>query len=583
MITRFPSLGLSLALFTALAVAQDKPAAPAETQKPAAGDQAKPAEREMPPELKAFNEANKITDPAKKVDALEKVKKDFPDTGAAGMADSAILNTLTSKMPGDTARIRGMAKAMYKNAEAKDKKDAAEKHTAVTSNRRASTAQTIASTLLSANILLKDAESWSKKSLYSMKIPVYLAEQREAYTKRKQNVPSDEELTKRFKQSRAARAATLGQIEYKLDKVPQAKTLLTEAYEGNHDNAAVAATLGEIAAKEGDDAKAFEFLMTAKLSGHIAPSANATFEEIYKKSHKGSLEGLESTLDSEYRKRFPNPVHPVAYQPTQKRTDRVVLAEVFTGSGCPPCVAADLAFDAAMQRYNPKELVVVMYHQHIPRPDPMTNPDTQARAKSYGVGGVPTYMIDGNKTVGGGPRDMAPRKFESVEKDIDKELESAPEAHIKVDATLAGRSVKVAANISGVKSESKDLKVQILLVEKELRYTGENGVRFHPMVVRALGGDKGEGLPIAPNGDGTFEATFDLDAVSTALKQHLDDYESKGHRGESFKFSEKKYRIDRADLAVVVFLQDDKTKHVLQTAYVDLGAAGGARSTNEAQ
>ena len=148
---------------------------------------------------------------------------------------------------------------------------------------------------------------------------------------------------------------------------------------------------------------------------------------------------------------------------------------------------------------------------------------------------------------------------------------------------LAGKTVKVAANVAGVKSDSKDLKVQILLVEKELRYSGENGVRFHPMVVRAMGGEKAEGYAIAANGSGTFDASFDLDKVSNALKAHLDDYEAKGHRGETFKFSEKKYQIDPHHLAVVVFVQDDKTKHVLQAAYVDLAAPAGTRTTSEAQ
>jgi hypothetical protein len=104
------------------------------------------------------------------------------------------------------------------------------------------------------------------------------------------------------------------------------------------------------------------------------------------------------------------------------------------------------------------------------------------------------------------------------------------------------------------------------------------------MVVRAMGGEKAEGYPIAPNGTGTFEASFDLAAVSKALKTHLDEYEAKGHRGtEPFQFSEKKFEINRNDLAVVVFVQDDKTKHVLQAAYVDLGTPAGTHPTNEAQ
>jgi len=128
--------------------------------------------------------------------------------------------------------------------------------------------------------------------------------------------------------------------------------------------------------------------------------------------------------------------------------------------------------------------------------------------------------------------------------------------------------------VNGVESESKDLKVQILLVEKEIRHLGENGVRFHPMVVRAIGGEKAEGYALEPKGKGTFDATFDLAAVSKALKAHLDDFETK--RGD-FKFSAKRDQINRADLAVVVFVQDDKSKHVLQAAYVDLGTAPGTR------
>ena len=47
-------------------------------------------------------------------------------------------------------------------------------------------------------------------------------------------------------------------------------------------------------------------------------------------------------------------------------------------------------------------------------------------------------------------------------------------------------------------------------------------------------------------------------------------------------FAEKKYQIDRSDLAVVVFVQDDKTNHVLQSAYVDLGAGPAVRPVTEA-
>ena len=130
--------------------------------------------------------------------------------------------------------------------------------------------------------------------------------------------------------------------------------------------------------------------------------------------------------------------------------------------------------------------------------------------------------------------------------------------------------MKASAAVDKVHSESRDLKLQIALVEKEVVYGGENGIRFHSMVVRAMGGPKAGGFPLNPGQPASFDEAFDIAKVSTALKAHLDDYEAKGHRGESFKFVEKTYQIDPAHLAVVAFVQDAKTQHVLQAAYVDV-------------
>ncbi len=536
--------------------------------------------RETPPEQKAYTAATAITDPEKKIAALEKVKTDFAETPYASLADSQILSTLVTKLPQQTDRIRKAAKISFAEATVRDKA-ASKNSTFATSNSRGSTANRIADQFISNDLLLKDAQSYARKGVDAMVENVWIADQREAYAKRKQKIPAQEDLVKRFQEARAARIATLGRAEMKLGHTEPARKLLEESYAVTPSNITVAAALGEMATKRGDDAKAMDYLLVARLSGHAPDAANLAFEAAYKKGHNGSLDGVEAMLDAEYHKRYPNPVHVTAYKPTEKRSDRLVLAEIFTGSGCPPCAGADIAFDAAMERYSRKDLAVVMYHVHIPRPDPMTTPETTARAKNYAVTGVPTFAIDGKKTVGGGSRDMAPGVFERFQKDLETDLETAAEAAVKVDASLTTSGVKVSAAVDGVKSESKDLKVQILLVEREIRHLGENGVRFHPMVVRAFGGEKGEGYVLAPKGSGTFEAVFDLAAVSQAIKAHLDDYEAKGHRGEPFKFTAKKYEINRNDLAVVVIVQDDKTHHVLQSAYVDLGTPAGAHPTTE--
>ena len=285
------------------------------------------------------------------------------------------------------------------------------------------------------------------------------------------------------------------------------------------------------------------------------------------KVHGDAAGSLDEFLDNMYRQKFPNPLHEEHYQKTAARTDRAVLAEVFTGSGCPPCVAADLAFDAALERYTRQDVVVLMYHQHIPRPDPMTNPATLARAKFYDVHGVPSYAVDGKLKVGGGGRNYVPEMWEKVNPDLEKRLEVAPGGALRLEASADGQTVKVKASPGSVKTDAKDVKIQVVLVEELLRYTGENGIRFHPMVVRAMGGPEEAGFKLDPAKPGPVEVSFDLAKISEGLTQHLDSYE----KDKKITFVEKKTQIDRAKLGVVAFVQDDKSKEILQSVYVRVG------------
>jgi thiol-disulfide isomerase/thioredoxin len=526
----------------------------------------------MPPDTKAYLAANHINDPAEKIAALEKFKKDFPDSPMLTSANLGILSVLASSMFSQTARIQQFAKTTLQAA--KDKKE------------KGSVSVEIAETLLTYNVLLKDAEKYAKDSVASMNQAEFIASQKAQFAKRTAGAggdvkpPTGEELIKRFNRNRAARVGTLGRVEFKLGKIAVAQKLLDESWAADTDQPEVAAALGELAAGRGDDAKALDYLITARLGGEGSPSTIEALASVYGKTHNGSSAGLEDLLDAEYHKRFPNPLQLDAYRPTDKRSDRLVLAEVFTGAGCGPCVGADLAFEAAMERYSRKDLAVLMYHQHVPRPDPMSNPDTLARMKFYTVLGVPTYFIDGGVvSFNGADREDTKKVFEHIQPLIEKELETPAEEKIDVNASLNGNSVKVTAAVAAVNSESKDLKIQVLLVEKELKYSGENGIRYHPMAVRAMGGKDDDGFPLAAGAPLSVEQVWDLDQVSAGLKAHLDEYEAKGHRGNAFKFIEKKYQIDRGNLAIVVFVQDAKNKHVLQSAFVDLNAPAGHTPT----
>ena len=418
-----------------------------------------PSAGEMPPDQQAYTEANKIADPEKKIAALGKLKADFPDGVYASLADSQILSTLIQKMPEQKERIRKAAKAMFAASAARDKA-ASRENMFATMASRGSTAVRIAEQLTAADLLLKDAESYARKGVEAMRENVWIAERREAYAKRKQEIPPPQDLARSFAEARAVRLATLGRVEMRLGHTAEAQKLLEESYAVTPSNLTVTAALGEIAAQSGDDDKAMDYLVSAHLSGHAPGAVNQMFEALYKKSHHGTLDGLEAMLDTEYRKRFPNPVHVEAYGPNEKRSDRMVLAEVFTGSGCGPCAGADVAFDAAMERYSRKDLAVVMYHVHVPRPDPMTTDATTARYKTYGANGVPAYAIDGKKTIGGGSRETAPDVFEQFQKDLEKDLETAAEAKVKIDASLNGGTVKVSAAVDGVIERFQESRLQ---------------------------------------------------------------------------------------------------------------------------
>src|ERR1051325_6786726 len=79
-------------------------ASPSPTQSPAAVALPTPL-----PEQKAYDEARRIKEPEKKIEALEKGAKDFPDRFVAMQARGDVLDTLIKNFPAQTDRIRTAA------------------------------------------------------------------------------------------------------------------------------------------------------------------------------------------------------------------------------------------------------------------------------------------------------------------------------------------------------------------------------------------------------------------------------------------------------------------------------------------
>ena len=506
-----------------------------------------PATPPQAPETKEFNDANRLTDPDKKVEGMREFIKKYPDSPRKGTAYQTIFDTLVKSRPGDRDGILEAAKAII---------DAAPE------GIKASSYSRVATRLVETNVLLEDAEKFAEDGLKIF----------------------DEEEKKRIQRSRATHLATLGRIRVKQGRVAEAEQALKQAYDANPEIPGAVIGLAELSEKKGDTKAALDYWMSAALTGRLTADDRGKFETLFKKVN-GSLDTLDSALDSKYKTAFPLPIHPEAYKPTSARTRRMVLAEVFTGAGCPPCVSVDLGFDGALERYSRKDVAVLMYHMHIPQPDPLTSQWTDSRGKAYAITGVPNFAVDGEKdNRGGGGRDNTKMSYERIVAKLDKALETAPEADLQVSASLEGNTVRVKATPANLKDGKDKVQLQIVLVEELISYSGENGVRFHPMVVRNIANldvpPKATTPTTPPVGGFTVdranpaaaEYTFDLAKISADAKTYLDDYEKNGRHGPDTRFSKKPVQVNTANLSVVAFLQEEPTKKVLQSAYVKVGS-----------
>lgn len=526
----------------AVAFAQTPPAKP-EPTKP------EPAKREQSPEMKAYSEAMREKDPQKKAELQERFLQQYPNAPMTVSIRRQIFGAAVKASSKERGRLLATADRLISSAKG---------------SARAETLNMVAWTMFEAGVFPADAERFAKQSVKQYKFRKYAADQRASAELRKRPVPTDAELKQQFDVDRAAALDTLGQIYVKNGDVNKGRKILEQAVRDNPSATGAITALADIAVKAGKSDSAFEYFAKAYLlrpNKDLRPKLESAFAAL----HGGSTAGLEEALDLKYKSGFHNPVHAEPYHRGPRHTGRTVLAELYTGAGCPPCVAADLAYDGVLERYSRNDVVVVMYHENIPRPDPMTNSDTIARWAFQKGQGVPTRSIDGKAEMGGGGRDYAAKLAADIFGEIDKRLETAPGADITLAAARQGKLVSVKAKVGGV--ASKDAELRVLLLERVLRYSGENGIRYHTMVVRAIAN-----FPLDAASE-SVEHTFDPAAVEAKNLEYLNNFEKHDERHNKdgkFRWTQKMHSIDPAKLAVAAFVQDTKTREVLQAAYTGL-------------
>ena len=285
-----------------------------------------------------------------------------------------------------------------------------------------------------------------------------------------------------------------------------------------------------------------------------------------------------------------------------------VLLELFTGSACPPCVGGDLAVDGLLEAYPRSEVVALAFDEHIPEPDPLTNPDSVARGDFYDLAYTPTYLLDGQQlSLSGAPRDGSEKIYTELAKLVDANAALATGVRLHLSAASADKGM-ITAHASVTMTGGKELEkalaikaepeppakpgakpvpppavspspapvepnfiVNFALVEDDIRYSGENGVRFHRMVVRSLARPAFTGFSVTPGATATLDASFDPAAITHSLTAYLDAYEQHNDRFGKIAFLSKDMTMRPDHLAIAAWVQDSVSHHVLATALVPIG------------
>jgi len=323
--------------------------------------------------------------------------------------------------------------------------------------------------------------------------------------------------------------------------------------EGGAPDAGYSFVLAEVLAKQGKTKEALDSYLDAAIENYAgaADKAKALYVQM-----NGKPDGFEDRMEAKQRQ---VPYEPAPFKASAEWKGKAVLAEVFTGSECPPCVGADLAYDGLIESYPAKYLAVLEYHLPIPRPDPMMNPATKKRQEYYGVNSTPTVVIDGDqKMVGGGSRGMSGDKYKQFAAAVNAKVNAAPAVGLKAAASRAGDTVKVEC---GFDQTVPGAEYFVALVQKEEKYKGSNGVIFHKMVVRDL---------VALDPAGAKAVTFNLAASEKATDLYLTDFEKTNERFPNYKFPERHAKIDRQALRAVFFVQDKASKKVLNAVAAEV-------------
>lgn len=250
---------------------------------------------------------------------------------------------------------------------------------------------------------------------------------------------------------------------------------------------------------------------------------------------------------------------------------RVPLYEVLTSSTCGPCTPGNINFHSIVDTKEEGTFTAIKYQQDFPGTgDPYATTESVNRRNFYSVNSIPRMEIDG------GWDQNATSFTEALHTEsLAKPSFMTLDATYHVDVATKTVSVKVSGEaIQAYPAGSYKLHVAVLekLTTSNVKTNGET--EFENVMKKMLPNDNGTDIAAIPSGftiDESFEYTFNgeyrlpSDGQAANRINHTTE-----HSVEGFD-----------DLEVVVFVQENNTLEVLQSAYAKIDSDNDSFSDEE--
>ena len=243
-------------------------------------------------------------------------------------------------------------------------------------------------------------------------------------------------------------------------------------------------------------------------------------------------------------------------------TQRTPLLEMFTSSTCSPCVQGNIDLEALLAA-NPNEHTNLKYQMSWPGGgDPYFTAEGDTRKTYYTATGVPHLVIDGF-----GPVGVSQQSYDDA---------AARLAFIDIDATysVVGKTVNIDVDVVPVADlGANNLTIHMAIFEWETynNVGGNSETEFERVMKKMVPDASGQSVALLTTGatqvfsnSYTFNGSYRLpnnanDPIDHSIEHSIEEF---------------------SDLGVVVWVQNDDTKEVLQSAYAQQILLGVEENTN---